>query len=162
MADTLRSEIPISSIRNASESSRVVTTTRTTLSVATDAWSRSWSHRFLGEILHTLVNPATRWFIRTTNHSYLYRWLTKEPEPEVIVIDLRETWTVGPLIALLDHMITAGTPAATELNRIWRASTLYRLGDWVAGWIERGLETRVGQLLIELLEPPELPEDERE
>jgi hypothetical protein len=34
--------------------------------------------------------------------SYLYRWLTAEPEPEVIVIDLRETWTVGPFIAVLD------------------------------------------------------------
>jgi hypothetical protein len=34
--------------------------------------------------------------------SYLYRWLTAEPEPEVIVIDLRETWTVGPFIAILD------------------------------------------------------------
>lgn len=34
--------------------------------------------------------------------SWLYRWLTKEPEPEVIVIDLRETWTVGPVIRILD------------------------------------------------------------
>ncbi len=37
--------------------------------------------------------------------SFLYRWLTAEPEPEVIVIDLRETWTVGPFIALLDRLI---------------------------------------------------------
>ncbi|MGM0718437.1 MAG: hypothetical protein ACQET5_14990 [Halobacteriota archaeon] len=36
--------------------------------------------------------------------SYLYRWLTAEPDPEVIVIDLRETWTVGPFIAILDRV----------------------------------------------------------
>lgn len=45
------------------------------------------------------------WFGRATRESWLYRWLTKEPEPEVIVIDLRETWTVGPFIALLDWAI---------------------------------------------------------
>lgn len=28
-----------------------------------------------------------------------------EPEPEVIVIDLRETWTVGPVIMVLDWVI---------------------------------------------------------
>jgi len=39
--------------------------------------------------------------------SALYRWLTAEPEPEVIVIDLRGTWTVGPFIALLDRLVAA-------------------------------------------------------
>ena len=37
--------------------------------------------------------------------SYSYRWLTKEPEPEVIVIDLRETRTVGPILAILERVI---------------------------------------------------------
>lgn len=36
--------------------------------------------------------------------SWLYRWLTAEPEPEVIVIDLRETYTVGPFVRLLDRL----------------------------------------------------------
>lgn len=40
-----------------------------------------------------------------TVHSWLVRWLTAEPDPEVIVIDLRETVTVGPLIALFDWII---------------------------------------------------------
>ena len=35
-------------------------------------------------------------------HSALYQWLTAEPDPEVIVIDLRETWTVGPFLRVLD------------------------------------------------------------
>ncbi|ELY95682.1 hypothetical protein C483_01014 [Natrialba hulunbeirensis JCM 10989] len=37
--------------------------------------------------------------------SYCYRWLTAEPDPDVIVIDLRETWTVGPVIRVLDHVL---------------------------------------------------------
>jgi len=37
--------------------------------------------------------------------SYCYRWLTAEPDPDVIVIDLRETYTVGPFIRLLDTVI---------------------------------------------------------
>ena len=40
-----------------------------------------------------------------TRDSWLYRWLTKEPEPDVIVIDLRDTWTVAPFIAILDWLI---------------------------------------------------------
>jgi hypothetical protein len=46
--------------------------------------------------------------------SYLYRWLTAEPEPEVIVIDLRETWTVGPFIHLLDAILDRVLPAVED------------------------------------------------
>ncbi len=42
---------------------------------------------------------------RWTRESFLYRWLTAEPDPEVIVIDLRETYTVGPILAVLDRVI---------------------------------------------------------
>ena len=38
--------------------------------------------------------------------SWSYRWLTAEPDPDVIVIDLRETYTVGPIIRLLDRVVT--------------------------------------------------------
>jgi hypothetical protein len=37
--------------------------------------------------------------------SFLFRWLTKEPDPEVIVIDLTETRTVGPILLVLDRII---------------------------------------------------------
>lgn len=53
------------------------------------------------------IIPYSSW----ARESFLYRWLTKEPDPEVIVIDLRETVTVGPIIALLDHGIEAFTPS---------------------------------------------------
>ncbi len=42
--------------------------------------------------------------------SFCYRWLTAEPEPEAIVVDLRETVTVAPLIAALDRTVSAVGP----------------------------------------------------
>ncbi|GCF14787.1 hypothetical protein Harman_27220 [Haloarcula mannanilytica] len=35
------------------------------------------------------------WTASVIKGSFCYRWLTKEPEPEVIVIDLRESYTAG-------------------------------------------------------------------
>lgn len=57
---------------------------------------------------------------RVGRASRLHRWLTAEPEPEVVVIDLRETWTVGPLIALLDRFVESASP-------VWRGSGVRRL-----------------------------------
>ena len=57
---------------------------------------------------------------RWARQSSLYRWLTREPDPEVIVIDLRETYTVGPIIGALDWTTAKLTPW-------WRASGLRRL-----------------------------------
>jgi hypothetical protein len=50
---------------------------------------------------------ATRlgaWTRRVVTDSFVYRWLTAEPDPEVIVIDLRETVTIGPFVAMLDRV----------------------------------------------------------
>ena len=43
---------------------------------------------------------------RCVRSSLLYRRLTAEPDPEVIVIDLRETRTAGPILAVLDWVIS--------------------------------------------------------
>lgn len=42
---------------------------------------------------------------RVVADSFVYRWLTADPDPEVIVIDLRETYTVGPVVAVVDHVV---------------------------------------------------------
>ncbi|WP_233559385.1 MULTISPECIES: hypothetical protein [unclassified Halorubrum] len=55
-----------------------------------------------------------QWIAGAVRDSYLYRWLTAEPDPDVIVIDLRETWTVGPVIRLLDAAIDRLAPAVRE------------------------------------------------
>jgi hypothetical protein len=73
--------------------------------------------------------------------SFLYRWLTAEPDPEVIVIDLRKTWTVGPCLAVLDRVLTelnrsrAGSRVASLLGATTaalRASPIRVLGAVVA------------------------------
>lgn len=98
---------------------------------------------------------ATYWFATTSRNSWLYRWLTAEPEPEVIVIDLRETWTVGPVIDLLDWCLSR--PGWWTLEDAWRISILYRLVEGTARRLERALDTRIGRAIVALLEPPELP-----
>lgn len=58
--------------------------------------------------------------------SFLYRWLTAEPEPEVIVIDLRETFTVRPFIVALDEalgVIGLGLPTSAVGNAADRTLT---------------------------------------
>ncbi len=52
--------------------------------------------------------------------SAAYRWFTAEPEPEVIVIDLRETRTIGPVIRGLDRVVSG-------FERWGRTSTVV---DW--------------------------------
>jgi hypothetical protein len=62
-------------------------------------------------------SPATRLAARTrrvVTASVLYRWLTAEPDPEVVVIDLRETSTVGPLVAALDRVVGRLDDATTD------------------------------------------------
>jgi hypothetical protein len=49
--------------------------------------------------------------------SFLYRWLTAEPDPDVIVIDLRETYTVGPILTLLDSILA-------PLGAAWRDASI--------------------------------------
>ncbi|WP_255212543.1 hypothetical protein [Halorubrum sp. CBA1229] len=51
-------------------------------------------------------------------HSALYQWLTAEPDPEVIVIDLRETWTVGPFLRVLDWVVDRLVDAAEDSRAV--------------------------------------------
>ena len=82
--------------------------------------------------------------------SYLYRWLTAEPDPEVIVIDLRETWTVGPFIRLLDAVLDRVLPALEDS----RVATAARTGvrrTLAAPLVVAGLALLVGGLGLGLV-----------
>ena len=61
---------------------------------------------------------------RYGGRSWLYRWLTAEPEPEVIVIDLRETWTAGPIIEWVDNTLRAIAPATLTSGAVVTAARL--------------------------------------
>lgn len=119
------------------------------------ALERSWqsSHTLrLGERI-TRSRLATG-VVRATDNSYCYRKLTKEPELTVIVIDLRETYTVGPVVVLLDRLVQAVEP-------VWLDSTLKRITDGLLALVEAAAQTSAGQSIAALLEPPE-PPDERD
>lgn len=83
-------------------------------------------------------------------NSYCYRWLTTEPDPSVIVIDLRETRTVGPFVRLFERV-------ADPAERAWADSRLASVTGSVGAALSR---SRTGRLLAALLEPPEPPENE--
>ena len=91
--------------------------------------------------------------------SYCYRWLTKEPDPEVIVIDLRETYAVGPFITLLDRLIP-------HIEDAWQHSTMGSVARRVVERIVEDVfdplsETRGYELAAALLTPPEPPKQTR-
>lgn len=75
--------------------------------------------------------------------SLLYRWLTAEPDPEVIVIDLRETWTVGPFLSILDYLAGAFEHSAVGSTLIGVGSAAFdrtrKAPVRMAGFIALGL-----------------------
>lgn len=74
---------------------------------------------------------------RVVRGSVCYRWLTAEPDPDVIVIDLRETLTVGPPLRAIQRSLEALAPsvATARLAAAGRAvaSTLRARPVRVAG-----------------------------
>lgn len=101
----------------------------------------------------TLVGVAASLASRAeavVRHSYGYRWLTAEPDPSVIVIDLRETRTVGPFVRLLERVVG-------PVEGAWDGSVLESVTVAVGSALSG---SRTGQLLIALLEPPEPPENQ--
>lgn len=116
--------------------------------------SSSEADRLATAYERSVVASAARWLADATRHASLYRWLTAEPEPDVIVIDLRETYTVGPVVALLDRLLDALAP-------VWRHSSCKRATDGVATVAVWAARTRPGRLLLTFLEPPE-PRESRD
>ena len=60
--------------------------------------------------------------------SWLYGWLTAEPEPEVIVIDLRETRIVGAVLGVIDRVVTRLTH---DLLPALPSATATRVSYWL-------------------------------
>jgi len=110
---------------------------------------KSLSDEFSRSFEHSTLNWVRARLLEITKASWIYRWLTAEPEPEVIVIDLRETHTVGPFFTMLD----AVTP---QVVQFWKNSGLAAIARSI-GKILSGSTTL--ELAARLLEPPEPPEN---
>lgn len=77
---------------------------------------------------------------RFVEGSWLYRWLTAEPEPDVVVIDLRETLTVGPPLRAVQRALEWLLPAAVS-------STLFGLCRRLHGLVV-GRPVQVASVLV--------------
>jgi hypothetical protein len=82
-----------------------------------------------------------RWGGRAARASWCYRWLTTEPEADVVVIDIRETAVVGPILALVDRLLG-------PLVQHWRGA---RTGTVVTGLSERFVDRPVQLISIAAL-----------
>ncbi|WP_424017662.1 hypothetical protein ACOZ4N_17595 [Halorientalis pallida] len=89
-----------------------------TLTAVTDRLSVAAAESRVGSATATLGD-----WIRA---SWCYRWLTADPDPDVIVIDLRETYTVGPIIRVLDGVVD---PLAESWEGSAAESTLSGIAD---------------------------------
>jgi hypothetical protein len=83
----------------------------------------------------------------------LYQWLTAEPEPEVIVIDLRDSYTVGPILAILDRI-------AQRLIPLMQSSQSFQYLTDLADIVARVVDSQIGEQVMSLLEPPAPPEQD--
>ena len=82
--------------------------------------------------------------------SRLVQWFLAEPDPEVIVIDLRETYTVGPVLRVLDRVVavagriddrTGISDAVSRLAAIVTSAPLFALGVLLASIALGGIVT---------------------
>ncbi|WP_049915321.1 hypothetical protein [Natrialba taiwanensis] len=75
--------------------------------------------RIRGAIVNSRLAAIGATWTGYLKSTYCYRWLTTEPEPEVIVIDLRETRAVGPIIRGIDR-VAGELAAALETSGVAR------------------------------------------
>lgn len=100
------------------------------------------------------VDRLARRLATVASESFAYRWLTSDPDPDVVVVDLRETLTIGPVLAGLDRL-------AAWLGPRWRASGTGRVTRWLAATLGPAAENAsVTDALAELLAPP-APDERR-
>jgi len=66
---------------------------------------RTLGRRVSDAVDNSVLAGVFRTLHRWVRNSWLYRWLTTEPDSQAVVIDLRETYTVGPVLAVFDRLI---------------------------------------------------------
>lgn len=95
-------------------------------------WVRSLRHRLGTAVAESrLVSAGKRaeaTLSRWASGSRIVQWFLAEPEPEVIVIDLRETYTIGPILRVIEWAIGHG-------NRFAERSGLTAVARNTAQWV---------------------------
>lgn len=100
------------------------------LSRAVDVWTS-----------HSRFDAALDRFAAVVRDAWIVRWLTTEPEPDPIVIDLRESRMLGPPLSVFDRLLP-------RLDAAGRTSRVQRAGRGIVGWAERYVVPAVSLLLL--------------
>lgn len=90
------------------------------LSVVGDVLEGWFDRSILGTVV-VAVSAALR-------SSYVLRWLTAEPETDVIVIDLNDSIVLRPFLRTIDE-------AADTFHAHWRGSVVYGVSDRIAEFV---------------------------
>ena len=106
------------------ESSAEATSPTASEPTATDTSTRSSRQSVTRSRTYALARRGRRF----VTSSWLYGWLTAEPEPEVIVIDLRETRIVGAVLGVIDRVVTR---SARDLLPALPSATATRVSYWL-------------------------------
>jgi len=93
------------------------------------------------------ISVCWSWLQHVVSGSALYRWLTAEPDPDVMIIDLRDTYTVSPFLAILDTLISVLYPYFQDSRCKQESERLTVLAARLG-------TTRWGRTFKSLLEPP--------
>jgi len=107
-------------------------------------------HATEGSVFLQAVTSLVTRMETVVRNSLCYRWLTADPTPSVVVIDLRETRTVAPFVRLLETV-------SESVERAWADSRLAAVAAAVDASVSH---SRTARLLATLLEPPPPPGDE--
>lgn len=69
-----------------------------------------------------VISPRSR---RKISSSTVYGWTVKEPDPDLVVIDLRETFSISPILTAFDDVIEFMVPAwmRSKIHTVYTAAS---------------------------------------
>ena len=93
----------------------------------------------------SIRRTAAEW----VRHSQLFRWFTTDPDSDIVAIDLRTTWTIGPILRAIDD-------PGERLQTYWARSVLKDVLTNSGRILERSARNSVVvDSLSTALKPPE-------
>lgn len=94
---------------------------------------------------------------RYSRESGIYRWFTKDPDQDVVIIDLRETYSVGPLLRLIDHGRRWANHSMASIEPYWQTSKTQTVCTASRPLLDRIADTWVGRGIRFLFVPADSP-----
>ena len=95
-------------------------------------WVQSIRHRLGTAVAESRIVGAGKRIEATLSRwasgSRIIQWFLAEPEPEVIVIDLRETYTIGPILRAIEWALGHGNRLA---ERSGLTAAVRKAAQWV-------------------------------